>query len=444
MYSCLLHTAIQSTLLNMIKYNFANSFRSASSYIEQHKNKTFILQVPISAIAQIPQIPLIPDIAILCSLNIKIIILIDPTVEIHAYAKQHKLLVTENQQLVIDNNLNNYIEELNARSIRKLEAYFASNNQYVSGLTTTSGNFITALPCPIENGNNYQNLGIIKNIDIQSIKTALDNKQIVLLTPRGYTSTGDNLYINASNIAVYLATNMQAEKIIFMSNKDGIHHNNQLIREIHPDNMKKFVDQDSHTNYLLKQASQVCLNNLARCHFLSYLDNNALLTELFTPQGAGTLISSQNSEYIVQATVNDIGSILNIINPLIEKDILLARDKRVLEAEINNFYLLKKDHTVIGCCGLRVGTQQNWAEMYCLAIADNYLGDKRGSTLVNYIIDLAFKQFRVSKIVLFSTNSMQWFKEKGFSIIDKADLPTEIAARYQAARQSHIMQLVAN
>ena len=428
----------------MIKYNFANSFRSASSYIEQHKNKTFILQVPISAINQIPQIPLIQDIAILCSLNIKIIIVIDPTAEIQAYARQHKLYINENQQLVIDDNLNNYIEELNARGIRKLEAYFASNNQYVSGLTTTSGNFITAIPCPIANGNNYQNLGIIKNIDITSIQIALDNKQIVLITPRGYTSTGDNLYINASNIAVYVATHIQAEKIIFLHNKDGIYYNKQLVREIHPDNIKKFVDEDTHTYYLLKQANQVCRNNIARCHFLNYLDNNALLTELFTPQGAGTLISSQNSECIVKAQINDIGSILSIINPLIDKNILLARDKRVLEAEIDNFYLLKKDYTVIGCCGLRVCPQQNWAEIYCLAIADHYLGENRGSKLVTYIIDIAFTQLRVPKIVLFSTNSMQWFKEKGFSIIDKADLPAEIATRYQAARQSHIMQLVAN
>ncbi|HBM48852.1 MAG TPA: amino-acid N-acetyltransferase, partial [Marinobacter sp.] len=92
-----------------------------------------------------------------------------------------------------------------------------------------------------------------------------------------------------------------------------------------------------------------CVKGVRRAHIISYAEDGALLEELFTRDGSGTLVSGDNYEQIRQARVEDIGGILELIQPLEEQGVLVRRSREMLETEIDRFVVAERDGTIVGC-----------------------------------------------------------------------------------------------
>jgi amino-acid N-acetyltransferase len=425
--------------------DFVTWFRNASSYIYQHRSKTFVILLPSIALDHKNALHIIQDLSLLVSLNIKLVVVIDIAAEILQQLKQQGITpLLHAGKLVVDAEILLQIRNLCSNRMGQIESWLsmASLNSPIAGIKirTTTGNFISAQPHAILHGIDFKNLGCIKTIDSDVINLALNNNQVVLLNSLGYSSTGDILYLDAGAIASATASALHAEKLIILIEKDGIYKDGKLVREIQSAHIKEYVTNNALNNpYLLQAASDACNNGVNRCHFISYNHHKALLEELFTCDGYGTLLTSNSHEQISCASASDILNILAITQPLEHRGILVPRSSELLTLKIENFFVIKRDAVVFACCAL-APLDANNGEIYCLAVHPDYLGAERGTKLLNYVIEQA-QNIQLRTLFLLTTSSIQWFKERGFKRIDIAQLPHTIQHAYDTNRGSCALQL---
>jgi amino-acid N-acetyltransferase len=87
----------------------------------------------------------------------------------------------------------------------------------------------------------------------------------------------------------------------------------------------------------LRDAPAACSRGVARSHLLSFEREGALLEELFTHDGSGTLIAQNPYEQARTADIDDIASIVELIRPLEDTGALVRRSRERLEEEIGLF-----------------------------------------------------------------------------------------------------------
>ena len=173
-------------------------------------------------------------------------------------------------------------------------------------------------------------------------------------------------------------------------------------------------------------------------HLLNRQIDGALLQELFTRDGVGTLISATPYEICRRATLNDIGGILELIKPLEEQGILAKRSREKIEMEINDYWIILRDRLVIGCSALHINTTENVAVLACLAVHTDYQGAERGQRLYEQAFEQA-KNAHLSKLFVLSTQTAQWFIERGFESCALENLPNSLKALYNPQRNSRIL-----
>jgi amino-acid N-acetyltransferase len=194
-----------------------------------------------------------------------------------------------------------------------------------------------------------------------------------------------------------------------------------------------------------KQSLQAIVSSLeagiSRCHTVSYRQDGALLQELFTRDGAGSLISQTSYEQLRQANIEDVGGILKLIKPLEEKGILVKRSREHLEQEIEQFALIERDGMTIACAALYPYIEDKMGELACVATHNDYRGGNRGERLLDSIKIQAREQGLQSIFVL-TTVTAHWFQEQGFVEVSLDDLPTKKKQLYNFQRKSKVFKLV--
>ncbi len=194
---------------------------------------------------------------------------------------------------------------------------------------------------------------------------------------------------------------------------------------------------DGPVRRFLEFAVQACQQNVRRVHILDRADNGALLLELFTRDGHGTLVTADVYEGLRKATIEDVGGILELIKPLEDEGVLVRRSRELLEMEIDHFVIIERDGTIIGCAALYPCTQQGYAELACVAIHPEYRNSGRGDTLLQYLENRAIRS-DIRKLVVLTTRTAHWFRERGFQPSDRSDLPNGRKLLYNYQRNSKV------
>jgi len=162
------------------------------------------------------------------------------------------------------------------------------------------------------------------------------------------------------------------------------------------------------------------------------------LKELFSRDGVGTLLSASAFDQIRQATVDDLGGILELLVPLEEEGVLVRRSREKLEEEVDDYFVLIRDGAVIGCAALHLHVTERCAEVACLVVAKEYRNENRGEQLLASLEKVA-KQNGIEKIFLLTTHTLHWFIEQGFSEAAIKDLPVTKQALYNVQRNSKVL-----
>ncbi|MFQ3219309.1 MAG: amino-acid N-acetyltransferase [Paraglaciecola sp.] len=423
-------------------------FRNSAPYINAHRGKTFILVFGGEAVEDSNFANIIHDIALLNSLGVRLVLVhgarpqIDQRVALHNLVPRFEdgLRITDKQTLecVKDaaGSVRSQIEAL-------LTMGLSNSPMHGSHIRVCSGNLVVAMPIGVREGIDFENTGLVRRIDVTGISDHLDDGSIVLLSPMGYSPTGEVFNLSHEDVATSAAKALNADKVIFFSEKEGIEdESGRLLRNIQLNQLYPMLEQSHFADE--KQTLQAIISSLefgiSRCHCVSYQQDGALLQELFTRDGAGSLISQSYYEQLRIATIDDVGGILNLINPLEEQGILVKRSREILEREIEQFTLIERDGMTVACAALYPYIEDRCGELACVATHPDYRGKNRGERLLAAIKEQGCEQGLESIFVL-TTVTSHWFQEQGFVLASLDDLPTKKKLLYNFQRNSKVFKL---
>ena len=364
---------------NLMEENdqYISWFRHASPYINKHRGKTFVVMLSGASLASQPIEGVVGDLALLQSLQIRLVIVHGARSQIEMQLAQTKMSseIHDDVRVTPKEQLPKILQAIGEARIM-LEAQFSSGlpNSPMHGakLKVRSGNFITAMPRGIIDGVDYQMTGKIRSIDGEQIVELLDDGNLVLVSPLGYSITGEVFNISYTDLAEQVAMRIQADKLIIYN--DGgpiVDGGGQLIRELSLSKCEKYLEasQGSERRYTaVRTGFRACDAGVLRSHIISSGENGAILKELFTRDGAGTMIFRDQYEMIRKARVEDITGVLSLISPLEEKGILVKRSRALLENEIRHFTVIEKDGAIIGCAALYPINDSKDGELACVAM----------------------------------------------------------------------------
>lgn len=428
---------------NDLKY-YVNWFRNVSPYIHAHRGRTFVICFGGEALQSSHFSYLIHDIALLNSLGIRLVLVhgIRPQIEQDLQTRQHQSRYQDGIRITDKVALQSVKAAcgLVRTEIESLLSTGLSNSPTETiPIRTVSGNFMTARPMGIRNGVDYCYTGEVRRVDATTITRHLDEGNIVLISPIGYSPTGETFNLLTEDVAMAVAIALSATKWICLIEKEGFFQNGQLIRQLTVHEAQNWLESepDIHCQKTLKNAVQACENRVQRVHLISRHIEGGLLLELFTRDGIGTLISRDPYENIRQAMIEDIGGLLELMTPLEEAGILVRRSREKLEMEINHFTVQERDGMVIACAALYPFVAEGMAELACLVVHDDYRGSHRGDALLAFLEHKA-RQSGIDSIFVLTTHTAHWFQERGFMVTNLESLPLSRLSLYNYQRNSKV------
>ena len=309
-----------------------------------------------------------------------------------------------------------------------------------AALRVVSGNFVTARPYGIRNGIDFGHTGEVRRIDCEAIQQQLELNNIVLLSPIGYSPTGEAFNCRSEDVATLTASALNADKLIFIMDAEGVKNaTGEIVHQLDLAQAEKLLSEnhnDELTRLHLSSAVTACKQGVNRAHLVSHNIDGALLLELYTRDGTGTLITSETYEDLRQATIEDVGGILELIQPMEAEGILVHRSREQLELEIKQFTVIERDGMIVACAAFYPYCE-DCAELACVAVHDDYRNQGRAETLLKHIEQQCKKQ-HINKLFILSTQTTHWFMEKGFQPDTIDNLPVERRELYNYQRNSKV------
>ena len=309
-------------------------------------------------------------------------------------------------------------------------------------IRVAGGNFITAQPMGIINGVDLLHTGSVRKVDVSAIKNRLTHNEVVLLSPLGYSPTGEVFNLTLEDVATQTAIALDADKLIFLMDTDGVQDKSgNLLRDLtaaEASNMltkKNKLPED--VSLFLPCAVRACEAGVARTHLISRHVEGAILQELFSDTGIGSMVVESSLNILRDATIADVGGILQLLQPLEAEGVLVRRGRERLEQEIGRFVVLEYDHRIIGCAALYPFDDELAAELACLAVQPSYRNQGYGDALFKHMLAWAQAQ-GLHKLFVLTTRTAHWFLERGFKEADVSQLPAQKKALYNYQRRSKV------
>ncbi len=428
-------------------------FHDTAPYINAHRGRTFVLTISGAALeAEEHLLPLIHDIALLHSLGVRLILVHGARPQIETRLQEFGLEgEVVNGLRITDEDALECVKE-SVGSIRmeiegKLSIGLPNSPMAGAHIRVASGNFVTARPLGIRDGVDYQHTGEVRRVDVPAIENLLDNGFIVLLSPTGYSPTGEIFNLSVEDVATAATIELQADKLLSLVEGEGLlDDQGKLIKTLTPEDAEQILAADAEkpeqqlseqTTLHLISAIYACREGVPRIHLIHSQTKGALLQELFTRDGVGTLITADLYETMRPAEIEDIGGILELLHPLEVEGILVQRPRELLEIEINHFTVMERDGTIIGVVALYPYAEEKMAELACLAVHPAYQNQGYGKVLFQYVETQA-REKKLAKLFVLSTRTAHWFREQGLEPGKLSELPIERQQLYNYRRNSKI------
>ena len=426
-------------------HEYVNWLRHATPYINAHRDCTFVVMLPGEGVAHPNFTNIVHDLVLLHSLGVRLVLVHGSRPQIEARlaargieAKYHRdLRVTDAQTLecVID-----AVGSLRITIEASLSMDLAASPMQGSRLRVTSGNFVTARPIGVVDGVDYHHTGEVRRLDRKGINRQLDERSIVLLSPLGYSPTGEVFNLACEDVAMRAAVDLGADKLLLFGAEDGLlDEQGTLVRELRPQQVPAHLKRlgGHYQGELLDAAAQACKAGVKRSHIVSYAANGALLSELFTRTGNGTLVAQEQFETLREATIQDVGGLLELIRPLEDQGILVRRSREVLEREIEQFSIIEREGMIIACAALYPIAESDSGELACLAVNPEYRHGGKGDELLARIEKRA-RTLGLKSLFVLTTRTAHWFRERGFEPSSVEHLPAARASLYNYQRKSKV------
>jgi len=434
--------------------DFVAALRGAAPYVHAHNGRVFVIAFGGEAALRPDFDRLIYDIALLHSLGVKLVLVHGVRPQIEAQLAERGVA----SQFVGDLRITSpgtmdcvkaAVGALRMEIEARLSTGLASTPMGGARLKVAGGNWVTARPVGVRGGIDHQLTGEVRRVDIATIRDVLDRDRIALLSPIGYSPTGEIFNLRAGDVAQSVAIGLGADKLVFVLDSDPDQW--RLADETGDagqlpigDAERLFADApdlalSSEDRALLKAALAACRGGVPRVHLVGAEANGALLRELYTRDGCGLMIyADANYESVREATIEDVGGILALIKPMEDAGILVPRSREQLELEISYFDVMMRDGLVIACSALFPFPQNGMAEFSCVAVHPDYRRAGRADALLKRAEESA-RQLGMKKLFALTTHTPHWFIEHGFTPASIEDLPMQKQRIYNYQRKSLVL-----
>jgi amino-acid N-acetyltransferase len=426
---------------------FVEWLRSVAPYIHAFHNKTFVVAFGGELVKEGGLNALVQDLALLHAMGMQIVL-------VHGSRPQVE------EQLQLHRVVSEFALGMRITDLRALEAAKEAAGEVrldieaaiSQGLPNTpmaharisiiSGNFVTARPVGILDGVDFQHTGVVRKIDADSLRQSLSSRKMVLLSPLGFSPTGEAFNLSMEDVASSVAIALRADKLIFLTEMPGIaDEEGDLRRELSLEEAQQIhetmLPESDEASYL-KHAIRSCRGGVPRAHMVPYSLDGSVLLELFLHDGVGTMISYENLESLREASSDDVGGILQLIEPLETDGTLVRRGRHQIERDIDHFSVIEHDGVLFGCAALYPYPQDRIGEMACLTVAPEAQGSGDGERLLKRIEQRA-RARGLTRIFVLTTRTEHWFLKRGFVKATVEDLPEDRRRFYNFQRRSLVL-----
>lgn len=426
---------------------FVDWFRHCAPYIHAHRGRTFVIAFGGEAVADGEFHRLVGDLALLSSLGVRLVVVHGTRPQIEDRLREagldsefhDGLRITRAEALPC-------VKEAVGVTRVEIESKLSMSqpDSPMSGarLRVATGNFVMARPLGVRGGVDYWYTGEVRRVDTEAIKQRLDTGAVVLISNLGYSWTGDVFNLGVHDVAGSVAEALGADKLVCLTEGDGVlDRDGKLVREISPSAVDGLLEDNAlllDVRRWLQASARACLGGVRRAHLLTRFIDGALLQELYTRDGIGTLVAVEAFEGMRKANARDLPGILALIRPLEQRGVLVPRSRERLETELDHYMVLERDGMVVACVALYPFEQGQTGEVSCFAVHPDYRKGGQGERLLSFVEKCA-GELGMQRIFLLTTHTGHWFQERGYEPSQPEALPEERRASYNPARASKVL-----
>jgi len=427
--------------------DFVDWFRSVAPYINSFRGKTFVIAFGGEMVADGKFVELTHDFNLLAALGIRLVLVHGARPQIEQHLAGKNLEDTYHQGIRMTNaEAMQCVKESVGRVRVEIEALLsmglANSPMANADIRVAGGNFITAQPIGVINGVDLQHTGSVRKVDVAALNDRMEFGEVVLLSPLGYSPTGEVFNLTLEDVATATAIALDADKLVFLMDTDGVQDKRgELLKELTIAQVQSVLGSkqtlSDDVSLFLPCAMRACAAGVARTHLISRHTDGAILQELFSDDGIGTMVVESTLNTLRDASIEDVGGILNLLIPLEEQGILVRRSRELLEREIERFVVLEHDHRIVGCAALYPFPDEAAAELACMAVDEQCRDRGYGEAILNHMTALAKTQ-KLKKLFVLTTRTAHWFLERGFRESAVTELPAQKKSLYNYQRKSKV------
>jgi amino-acid N-acetyltransferase len=415
--------------------------RGILQYIPRFREKIFVLSLDGANVTEENFSNILLDVAVLRSLNIRVVICHGAAAQIRTLAEEQKVKPSDfdGSGITDAETLKLALTAANRLTHEILEGLSAND------LRAASTNAIVAHPMGILGGVNHLFTGKVERVDTEMLLTLLNQGIIPVVPPLGFDGEGKTYRVNSDHMAVAVADALKATKVIFITTYDGLVYRGQIIRQMLAGDLDKALadKKNDFTPEMLSKATHAaaaCQAGIPRVHIINGRVDEGLLAEVFSNEGIGTLIYANEYQQIRRALRKDIRSIQHLTKQGVESDELVKRTRAVIEKQLPDYYIFEIDKHPVACVALHVYAEHKKGELACLYVSSSHENQGIGRKLIQFVESKA-RELGLKELITLSTQAFTYFQSKaGFVEGSPDDLPPSRREKYDAGgRNSKVL-----
>jgi amino-acid N-acetyltransferase len=414
--------------------------RGILQYIPRFREKIFVISIDGEIVTSENFANILLDVAVLRSLNIRVVLVHGAGAQISALASEQKIEASNLDGAGITDaaTLKLALTAANRLTHEILEGLSAND------LRAAYCNALTAHPLGIIHGVDHLFTGKVERVDVEMLQGLLAQGIIPVTPPLGFDGDGKTYRVNSDSVALELAKALNAAKLIYMSTQDGLIFHGKLIQQMLVADLDALLAQ--HKNQFAPEmlskaqhASSACRAGVARVHIINGRVDEALLAEVFSNEGIGTLIYANEYQQIRRAMKKDIRAIMLLTKDSVATEELAKRTRASIEKSLADFYIFETDKNPVACVALHP-LDPTKAELACLYVSPLHENEGIGQKLIQFAESKA-RELGVSDLIVLSTQAFTYFQSKGgFAEGSPDDLPPPRREKYeQSGRNSKVL-----
>ncbi|HYD80687.1 MAG TPA: amino-acid N-acetyltransferase [Paucimonas sp.] len=426
---------------------FVQWLRSVAPYVHAFRGKTFVVAFPGELVAAGALPVLAQDLSLLHALGIKVVVV---------HGSRPQVL----EQLALRNVQSRYHNGLRITDAAAMECAKEAAGElrldieaaFSQGLPNTpmahaeiriiSGNFVTARPIGVIDGIDLEMTGVTRKVAYDKIHPILSAGALVLLSPLGFSPTGEAFNLAMEDVATSAAIALRADKLIFVSETPTLTDaDGKAVYELtaaQAEGLLKNGHLPSDSAFYLQHCVKASRAGVPRVHIVPFAMDGSVLLEVFTHDGVGTMLSTEKLETLREATIEDVGGILKLIEPLEADGTLVKRGRELIEREIEYFSVIEHDGVIFGCAALYPFPAEKMAEMACLTVNPEVQSQGDGERILKHMENRA-RAAGFTKLFVLTTRTAHWFLKRGFVNATVDDLPKDRQHMYNWQRKSLVL-----